>query len=291
MTTNIDFDEMQILRTVKYLSQVNIRGPSLSAEQVSRWLAQFRKGPERTLALLVLRELVYRSGIQLESSFRQALKTCALKLMADAGFVNDVHWLEVIANRAGNLHLYGGPMDASVPGKSGDLIVRSAAQKYGLSRCHPRDITNLERDDRFLLVDDALLTGDQIISYISQHAPFMLKGQCAIVVALAHESGLNTVRATFPDIQVFAGEVLSAGHGLVEAAQRWVDTGLWPYNDCTPLETYLETHARSGPFAPAQAPLGFGSLGLMLAYEHGAPDNALQLIWGRSDTWAPLRER
>lgn len=38
-------------------------------------------------------------------------------------------------------------------------------------------------------------------------------------------------------------------------------------------------------------PFGFGNLGCMIAYEHGIPDDSLQLLWDESETWKPLFER
>lgn len=38
-------------------------------------------------------------------------------------------------------------------------------------------------------------------------------------------------------------------------------------------------------------PLGYGNLGCLIAYDHGIPDDSLQLLWDKSESWNPLVAR
>nr|WP_157903130.1 hypothetical protein [Cupriavidus malaysiensis] len=235
--------------------------------------------------------MLYRTNLQLASAFRQALKGAVEHFTSEMFGPNAPNWQQAIANNVPGVYFYGGPMEASLPGKSGDLIVRYAAQTYGFRRQHPGQLAKLTSDERFFLVDDGLYTGDQLVNYIDRYAPFMKEGgQSAVVVAIAHEQGIAKFTARFPNIPVFAGEILKSEHGFVETALRWKSDGLWPHQDCEPLEVYLDVHKRLAKFDDDYS-LGFGSLGLTVVYDHGVPDNSLQLFWDESATWTPLRER
>jgi hypothetical protein len=89
---------------------------------------------------------------------------------------------------------------------------------------------------------------------------------------------------------LFFGELLTEKNSLRWLSERWVTDGQWQHSNTTPLETYRNIFRRIGPFGEAEQE-GFGSLGLMVAFEHGIPDDSLQLLWDRSANWFPLIER
>ena len=285
-------EDRKLLQIVRSLC-TTVRQP-LKFERVKTWLKQFETGPEQTLALLLLRHLIYRTNSQIESSLAQALRRMALHYVQDE-YREQFTWQEIIAEKT-NLYFSFGPpaTDLTPPGKSGELIVRLLKHKFQIpgSKIHyPDGVITLESDERYLLVDDGTFTGLQLDDYLTRFSSWTsLAGRAGIVVAIAHEEALEFLAKKYPHIPVFYGEKMTAQDGLVKLSQTWIETARWPYKATTPLETYNEIVTTKAKFDCAE-PLGFGSLGLLVAYEHGVPDDSLRLLWSKSPTWAPLFDR
>ena len=288
----VSTEDQRLLQVVKSLCST-VRKP-LKFERVKTWLKQFDSGPEYTLALLMLRHLIYRTNDQIESALSQSLRRMAMQ------FVQDEHreqatWQEIIAGKTG-LHFSFGPpaTENTPPGKSGELIVRLLKHKFdvpGSRIYYPDTVFNLEHDERYLLIDDGTFTGEQLDTYLTQFGGWAkLAGRVGIVVAIAHEDALGLLSEKYPHIPVFYGEKMTAQDGLVTLSDTWTEAGRWPYPTTTPLDVYKQIVATKGSFDKAE-PLGFGSLGLLVAYEHGVPDDSLQLLWSKSATWTPLFDR
>jgi hypothetical protein len=75
-------DDLKLKRAVQLLCSTGIRRP-MSMEKIKIWLKQFDPGPEQTLALLILRHLIYRTTDQIESSLIQALRRMTLHFAAN----------------------------------------------------------------------------------------------------------------------------------------------------------------------------------------------------------------
>jgi hypothetical protein len=285
-------EDVKLLNVVRSLC-MTVRQP-LKFERVKTWLKQFGEGAEYTLALLILRHLIYRTHDQIESSLTQALRRMAMH------FVHNEHreqftWQEIISGKTGLDFFFGPPAhDGTPPGKSGELIIRLLKHKFGIpgSKIHyPNGFSELQEYERYLLVDDGTFTGEQLSQYLDYFSAWKsMPGRIGIVVAIAHEEALKFLEKSYPHISVFYGEKMTEKDGLVALSDMWEKTGRWRYTTATPLEVYNDIATTKAKFQNS-ASLGFASLGLLVAYEHGVPDDSLELLWSKSPTWTPLFDR
>jgi hypothetical protein len=284
------FDQLALERSVLALCKVHFRTAPLTLERVKAWVRQFESAPEKTLAWLVLRQLVYRTNQQLESCLRQALKAATIHFTQP-----ELHgqWQDVLSGRVGDTRFYCGPpaLDAFTrPGKSGDVVTRLVGQRYQVDKYYPHSITSFSEDERYLVVDDGSYTGQQLQDFLREwRNNDYSDGRVAVVVGLAHKRAIKSINEQFPNVPVFFGELLTEQNSLSWHSSEWVTEGKWLHPKSA-IETYLDLYQRVGPF---QEPMeqGYGSLGLMLAFEHGIPDDSLQLLWDRSAKWIPLIDR
>jgi hypothetical protein len=288
-------DDIYLLKIIKYLCSTNIRHP-MTIEDVKVWLRQFDKGPEYTLALLILRYLIYRTSSQIESSLKQALKKAAIHFIPEGYPLENTHWLDILNNNnAAGLEFIYGPLrnSNSRPGKSGEIISRQLKQCLSLDEAklgYPDTVKGLQIKERFLLVDDGTFTGEQLIEFIEDNEKengfFLTQArQTGIVVGLAHENALRELKKKYPSIPIFYGEKITHQECFTSMCERLLDNGMWSYS-VTPQDTY-EKIVRKARFHKKH-PLGYGELGCIIAYEHGVPDNSLQILWDRSTRWQPL---
>jgi len=287
------FDQLGVERAVHALSRSNVRYP-LSVERIKVWVKQFRSDEEKTLAWLILRNLIFRTNEQLQSSMRQALKQAALHFLDQVGQRDTVAWPDALKGAAG-LDFYCGPpsvvlYNMAQPGKSGDVIARAINQRYGIEKLFPSDITVLGERERFIVVDDGTYTGVQLANFLENWDRDYSSGRVVIVVGLAHQTARDHLRARFPDVPLFYGELLALETCFAALSQKWVDSKQWRY-DKSPLEVYAEVHRRAQPFNGGNGGNGYGDIGALVAFSHGVPDDSIQLLWGVSETWKPLVER
>ena len=285
------FDQLALERAVRSLCKVGIRRAPLSLERAKAWINQFDGESGKSLAWLILRHLVYRTGPQLESSLRQALKDAATYFLRSSAVGQDADWREALAGELQGFTFYCGPPTVDgfmTPGKSGEVVTRVVSRNYGIAKYYPHDARNLDHDDRYLIVDDGTYTGQQLISFLEHWRDNYSDGKVAIVVGLAHQQAVKALSERFPTVPLFFGELLTEKNSLQWLSNQWMADGQWLHSGCTPHDTYLDMCQRKGLFTAAE---GFGSLGLMIAFEHGIPDDSLRLLWDKSATWVPLIER
>ena len=287
------FDQLGVERAVHALSRSNVRNP-LSVERIKVWVKQFPSEKERTLAWLILRNLIFRTNEQLQSSMRQALKQAAQHFLDQVGRRETVAWPDALKGAAG-LDFYCGPPSLvqygmAEPGKSGDVIARSINQRYGIKKLFPSDVNVLSENERFIIVDDGTYTGTQLASFFRNWDRDYSSGRVAIAVGIAHQTACDYLRSELPEVPLFHGELLTAETCFAALSQKWIDTNQWMYEK-SPLEVYAEVHKRAQPFQGGIGSNGYGGIGALVAFSHGVPDDSIQLLWGVSETWKPLVER
>ena len=287
------FDQLALERAILSLCRVGIRPPPLSVERTKAWIKQFDSECEKTLAWLILRHLVYRTGLQLESCLRQALKEAAMHFLRSSTAGHNADWREALAGKVPGLSFYCGPPTVdgiSKPGKSGEVVTRLVSRVYKIEKYYPHDVRILGADERYLVVDDGAYTGQQLTMFLEGWRDDYSDGKVALVVGLAHQQALKALKKRFPTVPFFYGELLTEKNSLNSLSARWIADGQWLHSGNSPLDVYLDIFQRKGPFSQV-APQGFGSLGLSVAFEHGIPDDSLQLLWDKSPNWIPLMER
>ena len=288
------YDELFLKRTVRALSGLGIRCAPLTWDRIKSWAQQFEEGPERALAWLILRSLVFRTSEQLESSFRQALKAAVQNFGENSLGSKEFSWRQILTGEIGGMTIYCGPpaVSSTIPGKSGELMARMAHQAFGMTKWYPNEVGELQENERFLLVDDATFTGVQMATFLDS-APHLTSagGRVAIAVAIGHETAIGALSARFPQIPLFCGEYMTDVHCFERQAKYWVDKKFWPYIEISPVDVYKATCDKHGLSDNQKEYYGFGNLGVMVAYAHGIPDDSLSLLWKKSSTWEPLIER
>lgn len=287
------FDQLGVERVVHALSRTNVRSP-LSVERIKVWVKQFQGDEERTLAWLILRNLIFRTNEQLQSSMRQALKQAALHFLDQVGKRETVVWTDALKGDAG-LDFYCGPpslvqFGMGQPGKSGDVIARAINQRYGIKKQFPSGVNVLSEEERFIVVDDGTYTGVQLETFLRSWEHDYSSGRVAIAVGMAHLTACEHLRDLFPQVPLFHGELLMPETCFAALSQKWIETLQWKY-DRSPLQVYAAVHKRAQPFKEGNGGNGYGDIGALVAFSHGVPDDSIQLLWGASETWKPLVER
>lgn len=289
-------DNTKLKEIIRKLCATKIRTP-LTMERVRTWLKQFITLEEQTLALLILKNLIYRNSAQIESSLRQALKEAALHFETPETTEISYNWRGVLSNkrplRSGKFFFFAPPIIEGVtpPGKSGELIARLLHSNFGIDRSYQTYCGNrkLPDDEYLLIVDDGSFTGTQISEVLTRCGDLMHGHQRGgIVLSIVHQTAINRLEIDFPDVKVFYGELLTEKDNFEQVCKSWVANKIWPHEHIDPFDLYMDI-ARRAEMPDAAA--GWGKLGLMVVYEHGIPDNTLPLLWTRSTNWEPLFER
>lgn len=292
--SSVSFDQLSVERAVHWLSRTGVRSP-LSVERLKQWVKQFQAPEEKTLAWLILRNLIFRTTEQLQSSMRQAMKQATIHFVNQLDLQERVAWSEALRGFAG-LTFYCGPPSLATrgmptdPGKSGALMVRLINQRYGIEKQYPSDVTVLQPDERFIVVDDGTYTGVQLANFLRSWDIDFSHGRVAIAVAMAHKTACDHLKQTFPNVPLFYGELLTAEMCFSAMSSKWIESEQWSYQK-SPLEVYDEVHKRNQPFEKGYGANGYGNIGALVAFEHGVPDDSIQLLWDVSPTWKPLVER
>lgn len=289
--------DAQLKRTIKQLCTTKIRS-GLTLNRVQSWLNQFHSEEEQRLSLLILRNLIYRSTHQLQSSLNQALKKAVLHYGSFYIPVTDILWREIISGKVTPPYLYYGPPPQAsiIHGKSGQIITRLLTRTFSIPKSNIstlNDVTIPESDEYFFIVDDGMFTATQMDIalknvIVDKGRALIDSGKVAIVVALVYEDAIATIQKLYPNILVFFGEKLTANEGFMAHSQDWISSKIWTF-DLSPFEVYNQVHERAN--FSEKYDIGFGGAGLLVGYEHGIPDNSLQLLWGKSETWTPLIDR
>lgn len=287
------FDQLAVERAVHLLSRTGVRAP-LNIERIKRWVKQFQSQAEKTLAWLILRNLIFRTNEQLLSSMRQALKQATIHFVEQQGSQGEVAWGDALRGSTG-LSISCGPPSLATrgfvpPGKSGELMARLVNQRYRIEKHFPSEINVLTPDERFIVVDDGTYTGVQLCTFLRNWDIDFSQRRVAIAVSMAHKTACQALMDEFPTVPMFYGELLAPEMCFTSLCQRWVETGQWRY-ETSPIDVYAEVHRRNQPFEKGNGAGGYGDVGALIAFEHGVPDDSIQLLWDTSRTWQPLVDR
>ena len=287
------FDQLAVERAVHLLSRTGVRAP-LNIERIKRWVKQFQSQAEKTLAWLILRNLIFRTNEQLLSSMRQALKQATIHFVEQQGSQGEVAWGDALRGSTG-LSISCGPPSLATrgfvpPGKSDELMARLINQRYRIEKHFPSEINVLTPDERFIVVDDGTYTGVQLCTFLRNWDIDFSQRRVAIAVSMAHKTACQALKDEFPTVPMFYGELLAPEMCFTSLCQRWVETGQWRY-ETPPIDVYAEVHRRNQPFEKGNGAGGYGDVGALIAFEHGVPDDSIQLLWDTSRTWQPLVDR
>jgi hypothetical protein len=287
------FDELAVQRAVHWLSRTNVRKP-LTTERIKQWVKQFQSPAEKTLAWLILRNLIFRTNEQFMSSMRQALKQATIHFVEQQGSLREVAWGDALKGDTGLSFSCGPPSLATwgyaSPGKSGELVARLVNQRYRIEKHFPSEISVLLPNERFIVVDDGAYTGVQLCTFLRNWGIDFSQQRVAIAVSIAHKTACGALNDEFPTVPMFYGELLAHEMCFASLCEKWVEAGQWRY-EASPSDVYAEVHKRNRPFEKGNGAGGYGEIGALVAFEHGVPDDSIQLLWDTSPTWRPLIDR
>jgi hypothetical protein len=190
---------------------------------------------------------------------------------------------------------------------SGALFSRRARRLLGIPK--PRVLDHgpavnhiASRGGDVLFVDDFVGTGNQFVETFRRAADVdgvaisfadlaaRDVGRYFYAPIVATQVGVTRIAQTFPRVHVVPGHLLPARYSALHP-----ESLIWPDDlRATAGEFVRSASDRAGiPHAPGTDEHweGFGRLGLVLAFDHGAPDATLPLIWWAKDGWTPLRGR
>lgn len=236
--------------------------------------------------------MIYRNEDQMLSLIKSALRKLAFFYIEedDEPFIK---WYQILNRKDKGLKFtFGPPIDRefSLPGKSGELMMRLIKQ-LGVSKSsfdYPDCASILKENDVYVLVDDAILTSNQITDILHKFPALKTLNHCAIVVGIIHKDGLDLLNQNFPNINIFYGEVITHEHSLIEISKYWIEKKIWNY-ETNPIDVYINLCNDCEFEKPYH--LGHNGQALLLMYHHSVPDNSLQLLWDTSKKWNPLKNR
>ncbi len=285
-------DDLSLLNTVKQLSQTSIRA-SLKVETIQTWLNQFEKNkPEYTLALLILRYMIYRTNEQVEASLEQALRKAALHFCPITSDKKYINWRDILLLETDKRQFtFTQVANEFTPhGSSGEIMMRVLKSKFKIPGSRFSELANrsqIGESEIILIVDDAGYTADSILKVLESFNGAKFKPKSiGIVLAMAHEDCIKNIHAIYPEIEVFYGEQFTSMDSLEAYSISWSNNNLWSHQAVTPIDAYYQVVNSKAQFPGGI--YGHRKQELLIAYQHGIPDNSLRLLWDVSDSWTPL---
>ena len=275
----------------------------ITLNQLFKWLNNFADEKERYFAACVLDSLIYRSDDQTLALLRQLFQRAVPNLVRSSGL--KLKELEECINTLHRSNENVEPQIRIIPvlsasdpvSKSAPTILRKLKRHLNFSErwtAKVEEIPALAKNGirAFVFVDDFLGTGRQFCSFIkaSRISPCMKKTICIYAPAVAHEAGVAKLRKESPYLQVACAELLTNSMGFFSPTMPWFKDGV---NSVAGAKAYyFALLKRKGITVDRGKRLGYGSLEVTYAFEHGIPKTSLPLLWwNRTTTWSPLIER
>ncbi|ENW81336.1 hypothetical protein F909_02627 [Acinetobacter sp. ANC 3929] len=286
----------QLKKQIQGLSDIGIRG-RISYDQIKIWLRQFQTEEEILLGHLILRHLIFKDDQQMIFLLKQALRNAANHFVTNLDRER-LTWNHAICKDFNGLKFYAGPPSfhyegLGKPGKSGEIITNLLKSFFPIDRLkYPEYFGNtLSGNEGYLLVDDAILTGNQMEEIIKKYESLLINPnhQSALIVGLAHEQALDYLKNLFPNLKIFYGEIIRKTSSFSYLSEQWIRSSFWDYRYQHPLEI-LERVSQRADFSNKQH-LGHNHQALLLAYSYGTPDNTIQILRDTSSTWDQLLSR
>jgi hypothetical protein len=277
-------------------SKLIFLGKQIDVAEVRRWLRQFDDESRIEVAFQLLRRLAERgyitdgamvSGL---TRMQEALNERRTKLGGGA-------WLTV-RRRLDNLCITFVDSDA----KSGAQTARELAKRMQPGKCGPiLDVYgwvrgHLESDPMLVIADDFSGTGDTLVKGIKrlwQQDPKLLtplakEGRIICCLQTAFPEALQQLKSEFPSVQVL---VMKPFDDDVRAFDR--DAGI--FSSAGELKFAHDVMLQIGRQLTPQTPLGYGDLGVLVAFHNTIPNNTLPIFWSSGTVnnrpWVPLLPR
>lgn len=286
---------LRLKREIKQLSEIDL-WENMTYESVKIWLSQFISPEEKLLGHLIVRNLIIRNNKQMTQLMQQAIRRAISHFVKEEDRYR-FNYLQILNEGYNSKIFYMGPVNFNIegygtPGKSGEVIMPLLKKIVPRTNFKYPDLFKygLNAKEAFFLVDDAVLSGNQIEQWINGHyKDLMASPDAALVVGLAHEEALEYLKDKLPDMKIFYGELLLKEYSFVNLCNKWCESGIWPREYRSPLDVFNGINERAS-FSD-KAHLGHSNQALLLAYSYGTPDNTIQILRENSSGWECLVTR
>lgn len=272
-----------------------IWGP-IEEARLRNWIRQFEQYGAELLGAILLDNLIFKSKSQL----RAILSTLMTGADLCDGMRHDCELVESLGSFTDpGIRMAPAISLSQPPTKSGFYVLRLLQRMYRIRNgwlVWPQKFDELPAVTRLLIiVDDFLGSGNQFSTFaeLSKLAQLRAKKpelRIVYLVAVAHQSGIDSVRKEFPYVEVICGEVLNddfhvfRGERLNQRYRANISEGL-------EIE-YLALAKKAGlPLNGTFGPFGYGQQGLCYGFEHGTPNNTLPAFWYETPVWTTLLDR
>lgn len=294
---NFNSNILQLKREIKNLCDIDL-WDNLSFENVKIWLKQFQSDEEKLLGHLIVRNLIVRNDKQMTQLLLQAIRRSINYFVKEEDRYR-FSWQQILIDDYNHKKFYMGPVNFNtqgfgIPGKSGEIIIPLLRKYVPRGRFQYPDlyVDGLRANEGYFLIDDAILSGQQIEECISRlYSRLMLTpdASSALVVGIAHEEALRYLKEKLPNLKVFYGELLKTESSFTNLCEKWINTSMWPSHYPHPMMVYEDICLRAN-FAEKHH-LGHVNQALLLCYSYGTPDNTIQILRDNSLTWSRLVSR
>ncbi len=285
-----DDDLIAVAQRLTYL------GRQLDVAQLRSWLLQFDDEIRIELAYLLLRRLA-EVGYVSDGAYAQKILSLEEAVADKRRSTGRGVWKE-LRRRRDNLAI------AYVDGglKSGVTLTRELRNRLRPGKSGPLKSMGawlrrqVDQDALLLVADDFAATGNSLVKgigaacdqYGEQLAPFFKERRILCYTLYAMPEALDQLRERFPDLEVncmkcFGDEVRALSP----------DSGI--FGDYAEVQFVREMVLQLGRELVRQSPLGFGDMGLLVAFSNTIPNNTLPIFWSNGSVaekpWKPLFPR
>lgn len=266
--------------------------------RLGRWFQQFADRDAQLLGACLLDQLIFRSRDQVDAMLK-SLVTCSEIQKATGTSLHDNELVERLSPRRADPRIRLSPVISldQPPTKSGPYVLRRLQKSLGLNprwMIWPQSIVaETAAFDTLLLVDDFCGSGQQFSDFLTtnQLDSWLQSSPSHKIIYLtlaAHSKGKHFIATNFPAVRVIAAETLSDEHSFFSGAffrelpDDVIRTKL--SNDYQKISTECGLGGRIGS-------LGYDSMGLTYAFDHGTPNNSLPIYWFDNEKWMSLLDR
>ncbi|WP_441601682.1 phosphoribosyltransferase-like protein [Cupriavidus basilensis] len=248
-----------------------------SSERASRWLAQIHDPVDREIGRQMLRALRLVS----HSEFERGVQFEIEKILSSVGKEN----VALISVTEPKPQIFDEGKERRTPGSSADRVrhmVENLRRVHGdRVLANPTvDSMRAERIRNIVIVEDYVGTGKRVSDFWTEQIDTSIKSWVSygwtklwLVTFAADAEGLRQVCRRVPKLT----------SARIHSVLPTTAAGIRPTMPMTALAIkYAQRISKSG------MPLGFGSRGTLVVFEHGCPNNAPTILWDFGRKWSPI---
>ena len=257
------------------------------------WRQNFKTDEEKYFSACVLDSLIYRSNTQTYSLINQLLfknLNNLFRILGEAALQNFPECLRQTTTD---------PLVRFIPAicsddpvtKSSNEILRFMKRHFQISEKWIINPWNIESEvingvKAFVFIDDFLGTGHQFSNVISDSSlqDRITKSLLVYAPLIAHKKGISYLTGLHPNLKIIYAEKLD------EKLHSFF-INYFPTEVAKAKAFYINLLNSRGIIFGSGNEYGYGNLELTFAFEHAAPDNSLQILHKKTDSWFPLFNR